>query len=297
MPLFSTEIDGFLVDLFRVQKLVAFLGDQKFIARFHRHAPRLGAAAEGLAHDVGNIDHAGRDSRHPRNVKGSAARIGNLDFNFLVVERIAAQFLAEIFLGYFRGIGADQRFQHARLGIEMGLRLHILAPRHLHHADAGLDEIADDLVHIAAHIANLGELRGLDFQERRIGELGQPPGNFGLADTRGPDHQDILREHFLAHHAGELLAPPAVAQGHGHRPLGIILARRYSGPVRKQFHGAKSQSWIYLIRIGFMLHDKDALGAPRQIGHRPETCFRVSAHGARVFRIRINDDRGVAFGL
>ena len=40
----------------------------------------------------------------------------------------------------------------------------------------------------------------------------------------GPDHHDVLGRHFLPHVAFELLAPPAVADGHGHRPLRRVLA-------------------------------------------------------------------------
>ena len=67
-------------------------------------------------------------------------------------------------------------------------------------------------------------LRGLDLDERGPGELGQPAGDLGLAHAGGADHHDVLRGHFLPHVACKLLPPPAVADGHRHRPLRRVLA-------------------------------------------------------------------------
>ena len=39
------------------------------------------------------------------------------------------------------------------------------------------------------------------------------------------------------------------------------------------------------------------LRASRQMGHGRETCLRIGADSAGVFRVGINDDRAVAFGL
>ena len=87
-----------------------------------------------------------------------------------------------------------------------------------------LDEVADDLLDVAADIADLGELGRLDLEERRLGELRQPAGDLGLADAGRADHQDVLRQHLLAQLGGELLAAPAVAQRDGDGALGVVLA-------------------------------------------------------------------------
>ena len=106
----------------------------------------------------------------------------------------------------------------------MGARLDVLAHLLAHQADGDLDEIADDLLDVAADIADLGELGRLDLDEGRAGEPGQAARDLGLADAGRPDHQDVLRHHLFAHLAFELLAAPAVAQRDGHGALGVLLA-------------------------------------------------------------------------
>ena len=119
---------------------------------------------------------------------------------------------------------ADQRVEHALLGGELGLGLHFLPLPVADQADADLDQVADDLLDVAADIADLGELGRLDLEERRAGELGEAARNLGLADAGRADHQDVLRQHLLLHRAGQLLAPPAVAERDGDGALGVVLA-------------------------------------------------------------------------
>src|SRR5690606_21776255 len=77
---------------------------------------------------------------------------------------------------------------------------------------------------VAADIADLGELRRFDLDERGVGEFCETPRDLGLADAGGPDHQDVLREDLLSEVLCELLPAPAVAERNRHRPLGIVLA-------------------------------------------------------------------------
>ena len=107
--------------------------------------------------------------------------------------------------------GTDQRAQHALLGRHLGARLHVFALLLARERDADLDQVAHDLLDITADIADLGELGGLHFKERRARELGETARNLGLADAGRPDHQDVLRQHFLAQFVVELQPPPAVA--------------------------------------------------------------------------------------
>ena len=90
--------------------------------------------------------------------------------------------------------------------------------------DRFLDQVAGDLLDVAADIADLGELGRLDLDERRVGELGQPPADLGLAAAGRADHQDVLGRHLLAQLLGQPLAAPAVAQRDRDRALGVVLA-------------------------------------------------------------------------
>ena len=89
---------------------------------------------------------------------------------------------------------------------------------------ADFDEVAHDLFDVAADIADLGELGRLDLDERRLRQLGEAARDLGLADAGRADHQDVLGQHLVAQLGRQLLAPPAVAQGHRHGALGVGLA-------------------------------------------------------------------------
>ena len=119
----------------------------------------------------------------------------------------------------------------------MGARLDVLAHFLAHQTDRHLDEVADDLLDIAADIADLGELCRFDLEEGRAGEPGQPPRNLGLADAGRADHQDVLRHHLFAHLALQLLTAPAVAQRNRHGALGVLLADDEAVEFRDDFAG------------------------------------------------------------
>ena len=154
----------------------------------------------------------------------SAAGVVDLDFDLLVVEFAVAQFLAEAFLGGGAGIGTHQRLQHALLGLQCALARTSLRLLFARQRDGDFDEVAHDLLDVAADIADLGEFRRLHLEERRAGELGQPARNLRLADAGRADHQDILRQHLLAQPLVELQPAPAVAQRDRDRALGVGLA-------------------------------------------------------------------------
>src|SRR5262249_52987846 len=85
-------------------------------------------------------------------------------------------------------------------------------------------QVADDRLDVAADVADLGVLGGLDLEEGCANELGEPASDLGLADAGGADHDDVLRRHVLAQVGGQLLAAPAGADGDGDGPLGRVLA-------------------------------------------------------------------------
>ena len=107
----------------------------------------------------------------------------------------------------------------------MGRRLVLHALLRLlgHHVDRQLGQVTDHRFDIAADIADLGELRGLDLEKGALGQMRQPAGDLGFAHAGRPDHDDIFRGDLLAQRWFDLLPPPAVAQGNGHRAFGIGL--------------------------------------------------------------------------
>ncbi len=153
-----------------------------------------------------------------------ATGVAQLQLDLAVVELAAPQHAAELGPGLCGGALAHQGIQHPFLGGELGLGRHALAQPLAGHADGDLHEIADDLLDIAADIADLGEFRRLDLEEGRLGQPGQAARDLGLADAGGPDHQDVLGLDLFAQPFGQLLAAPAVAQRNGDGALGLALA-------------------------------------------------------------------------
>ena len=118
----------------------------------------------------------------------------------------------------------DQRGDQALLRRQLGLRLHVAAGLLAHLGDRDLDQVAHDAFHVAADIADLGEFRGLHFQEWRLRQFRQTARDLGLADAGRPDHQDVLRQHLLAQLVVELQPPPAIAKRNRDRALRVVLA-------------------------------------------------------------------------
>ncbi|MGY3454690.1 hypothetical protein ACVWW5_000140 [Bradyrhizobium sp. LM3.4] len=158
---------------------------------------------------------------------------------FLVVELACPQLFAERVPRCRAGIGADQRVEHALLGGKLRACLHVFALALTDLGNRDLDEVAHDLLDVAADIADLGEFRRLDLQERRVRQLGEPPRDLGLADTGRADHQDVFRQYLFAQGAFQLLPPPAVTQRDRDGSLGIGLADDETVEFRNDFTGRK----------------------------------------------------------
>ncbi len=237
------EHDAVLFDRFQRLGLELFFIDQAtgfFVAHhFQRFANlQLARLAFALAHIgeqalqlVGHFFHArgGGDF--------DAHGIGHLDFDFLVVQLAFAQALAEQLAGIGIGTGLSgflaeaagpcrwqQGVEDALFGGILGAVAHTDDFLLTQHLQSSVGQVADDGFHIAAHIAHFSELGGFDLEERGIGQLGQAPGDLGLAHAGGADHQDVLGRHFGAQLGRELHTAPAVAQGDGHGALGVVLA-------------------------------------------------------------------------
>ena len=93
-----------------------------------------------------------------------------------------------------------------------------------HHVDRALDEVAHHRLDVAADVADLGELRRLDLDERRAGELGEAAGDLGLPHAGRADEDDVVRRDLLANRFRRALAAPAVAQRDGDGLLRVGLS-------------------------------------------------------------------------
>ncbi|MCY1512478.1 hypothetical protein D9M68_469390 [compost metagenome] len=237
------EDDAVLLHRFQGAALEVFIVDQalRFLVadQLHRLGDlQLAGLALALAHVgeqvlqlAGHLLHAGRG--HDFHARRD---VGDLDVDFLVVQLAFAQALAEQLAGVgilaLRRLVAEagcarrrqQGVEDAFLGGVLGAVLHLLDFLLAEHLDRGIGEIADDGFHVAADIADLGELGRFHLDERRIRQARQAAGDLGLADAGRADHQDVLRRHLGAQLGRQLHAPPAVAQGDGHGALGVVLA-------------------------------------------------------------------------
>ena len=104
--------------------------------------------------------------------------------------------------------------------------------------DGELGEVADDRLDVAADVADLGELRRLDLDERRLRELREPARDLGLPDAGRPDHDDVLGRDLVAQLAR---APAGGASGCAarSRPRAWRRAgRRCSGRARRRSRAA-----------------------------------------------------------
>jgi hypothetical protein len=81
----------------------------------------------------------------------------------------------------------------------------------LDHSHGHFHQVSHHRLHIAADVPHLGEFAGLHLAEWGLGQLGQPSGDLGLADTRRADHEDVLGQDFFGQAGVQLLAAPAIA--------------------------------------------------------------------------------------
>jgi hypothetical protein len=106
-----------------------------------------------------------------------------------------------------------------------------------HHDQGCLDQVAHDLIDVAADVADLGELGRLDLEEGRTGQPRQAARDLGLADAGRADHQDILGRDLVAQVVRHALPAPAVAERHSDGALGVVLANDEAIEFRNDFAG------------------------------------------------------------
>ena len=140
-------------------------------------------------------------------------------------------------LSLVSGLRGHQQIEQAIFGILLGALRYLVQPLFANHVDRDIHQVANDGFHVAADIAHFGELAGFHFQERRIGELGQPPGDFRFADAGGADHEDVLRHHLFGHFGIQLLTANTVAQRDCNGAFGVGLADDILVELRDDFAG------------------------------------------------------------
>ena len=187
----------------------------------HRHALLLRAALEEARHHVLEVELDLFDVRRPAMISSDGKPFSrDFDLDEPIVEPPVAQLLAQPLaraLRFLAHLAPDLR--RARTGAAAAADRAAVPPRSAapwprtsidllvaHHADGDLDEVADHRLDVAADVADFGELRRFDLEERRLRQLGEPPRDLGLADAGRADHQDVLRRHFVG-------AAPAAASG------------------------------------------------------------------------------------
>jgi len=117
-----------------------------------------------------------------------------------------------------------ERVEHALLGTLAGA-VHHLALLLLGHEPHGeVREVPDDRLDVATDVADLGELRGLDLQERGLCELREPARDLGLPDAGRADHDDVLGRDLVSQVRRHPHPAPAVAERDRDRALTVALA-------------------------------------------------------------------------
>ena len=225
--------DGLVLELLFVQQLGRLFVDQQLERLGHLHlATMLLALAQPSEHRADLLGHVFHARRAHDVHAGGAGRHFELDL--LVVElaftQLLAKRLARVGILLFRLREAniarrrDQHVEQAIFRSVFGLGAHLLHLGFARLLDSHLGQVTHDGVDVAADVTDFGELGRFDLDEGRIRQLGQTTGDLGLAHAGRSDHQDVLGRDFLAQRVTHLLTAPAVAQGHGHGFLGLLLA-------------------------------------------------------------------------
>jgi hypothetical protein len=207
MPDCSTRSSCRAADRIHVGQPGQLLGRQVLERLGHQQLPPLGPALEQARHHVLDVDADFFDVSAADDLEGGSARVTHLDLDGAVIEPTRSQLLRSrsrvLWAGSGRpdtagstsgrGPGGRQQVEQAIFGCLPGLRPQLFEALVAHHRNRQLHQVADHRLDVAADVADLGELRGFDLDEGRLGQTRQPARDLGLAHPGGPDHQDVLR--------------------------------------------------------------------------------------------------------
>ena len=233
-------VHRFLGEAIGIDQLVGLLALQDGAGGRHFQFFLRLLAAHHAAHHFAEVDHlAGRYAWQIDLADRRRPSVGHGDFDVLVFHLAVTEHFSEFVLGVGAGGVADQRIDDAVFSTCFGLGLHVPPAGFAQHVEADFDQIAHDGIDVAADIADFGEFGGFHLEKRRLGEAGQPAGDFGLAAAGGADHQDVFRHHFVAQGFWQLGAAPAIAECYGHRAFGVGLAHDEAIELAHDFAGGE----------------------------------------------------------
>ncbi len=232
------RFDGRGAHIVFVDQFARFFFDQQRARCLDGELALLGFAAAQIGKHLAQLLAHFFHARRGHDVHAGVHR--HFQFDLALVQLAVAQHATELDAGVviLRGGLVARRFrikpdtgratwqqcvQDAVFGTLFGLVAHAHLGLLAIQLDGGIGQVADDLLHILAHIPHFGEARGFDLDERRVGQCRQAPCDLGLAHTGRADHQDVLGHHFVAQFFRQLHAAPAVTQRDGNRALGVVL--------------------------------------------------------------------------
>jgi len=174
------------------QALLLFL-DQVLKGLADLHLPLLGALAEDVGQHVLHVDVHLLHALVGDDLEGGHRFLAHIQLHYALVEFALAQLLPQLLarararLAGKNGLAVDveadlllivsglgrhlrrhrrqQQVEQALLGVHLRLVGDVFQLLFAHHVDGDLHQVTHHRFHIAAHIADLGELRGLNLQE------------------------------------------------------------------------------------------------------------------------------------
>src|SRR5260221_11496539 len=193
------DLDDLLVQLIARQPFRHMLA--RLLATLPRHRCRRGLRATAVRGPSSHRRHDGRGG-----LLAGAGLLGRARRGLLFGDHALGQDVEDALFRLLRRLLAHLR--HA-----------LVMP----HANRRVHEIAHNRIDIAADIADLRELGGLNFDEGRVGDLGQPARDFRFAYPSRPNHEDVLRRDLRLYLDGQREAAIAVTQRNSYRPLRLVL--------------------------------------------------------------------------
>ena len=239
--------DGQFNDLIHIDEPLRFLLHEDLPSLGDLDLTALGPLRQHGAQHIAQVEVHILHSGSGKNLDHGEVAIGNIELHVAVIERALLEELAEflaggigligfflrrldlsrgfqqLILGFLLALGWQQNIQEFFLGQFFRFDLYGFQFFRTDHADRQFHEIADHGFHIPAYVADFGELAGLDFEKGRLSQTRQATRNLGFPHAGRSNHNDILGSDFIAQMFRHLLAAPAVPEGDGDHPFGVVL--------------------------------------------------------------------------